>query len=166
MGDVIVFEQRLAERSVTPRAERPAFFFDLSCPLSYLAGEQVERVIGEAEWVPVSGDAVDGGGECDHDGKRLRAHAERRARALRLPLVWPERFPASTPRAQHAAAHAADIGAGGRFALAAMRLGTDAGSRTALARFFAENYAVQSGALERTVVESAPSVIGADAALA
>ena len=51
-------------------------------------------------------------------------------------------------------------------ALAAQRLGADGGGHVALARFFAENYAIQAGALERTVVECAPSVIGADAALA
>ena len=51
-------------------------------------------------------------------------------------------------------------------ALAALRLNTDAGPRIALARFFAEQVAVQAGALERTVVEGAPGVIGADAVLA
>jgi acyl-CoA dehydrogenase len=54
-------------------------------------------------------------------------------------------------------------------ALAAKRLaGNDgnAAARTALARFFAENLAVQAGALERTVVEAADSVNRADAALA
>jgi alkylation response protein AidB-like acyl-CoA dehydrogenase len=51
-------------------------------------------------------------------------------------------------------------------ALAALRLNADASSRIALARFFAENFAVQAGALERTVVEGAQGVIGADAVLA
>ena len=51
-------------------------------------------------------------------------------------------------------------------ALAALRLNADAGPRIALARFFAENFAVQAGALERTVVEGAAAVIGADAVLA
>jgi 3-(methylsulfanyl)propanoyl-CoA dehydrogenase len=54
-------------------------------------------------------------------------------------------------------------------ALAAKRLAGndgDAAARTALARFFAENLAVQAGALERTVVEAADSVNRADAALA
>jgi acyl-CoA dehydrogenase len=54
-------------------------------------------------------------------------------------------------------------------ALAAKRLtgnDGDAAARTALARFFAENLAVQAGALERTVVEAADSVNRADAALA
>ena len=51
-------------------------------------------------------------------------------------------------------------------ALAALRLGTDAAARLAAARFFAENLAVQAGALERTVVEGASGVLGAEAALA
>jgi len=50
-------------------------------------------------------------------------------------------------------------------ALAALRLNAEP-SRVALARFFAENFAVQAAALERTVVEGATGVIGADAVLA
>jgi acyl-CoA dehydrogenase len=53
-------------------------------------------------------------------------------------------------------------------ALAAARLsanGSDAASRIAIARFFAENFAVNAAALERTVVEGADSVTAADAAL-
>ena len=42
---------------------------------------------------------------------------------------------------------------------------TDAARYVALARFFAENIAVQAGALERTVTESAESVAAADAVL-
>ncbi|MFL6933204.1 MAG: acyl-CoA dehydrogenase [Xanthobacteraceae bacterium] len=49
-------------------------------------------------------------------------------------------------------------------ALAAMRAsGADPASRVALARFFAENLAVQAGALERTVIDGADSI--ADAAV-
>jgi alkylation response protein AidB-like acyl-CoA dehydrogenase len=51
-------------------------------------------------------------------------------------------------------------------ALAALRQNTDTGPRMALARFFAENLAVQAGGLERTVVEGAAGVIGAEAVLA
>jgi hypothetical protein len=51
-------------------------------------------------------------------------------------------------------------------ALAAIRLNTDAAARLALTRFFAENCAVGAGALERTVVEGAPGLLGAEAALA
>ena len=50
-------------------------------------------------------------------------------------------------------------------ALAALRLGADAAARVAVTRFFAENFAVQAGAIERTVVECAEGVMGADAAL-
>jgi acyl-CoA dehydrogenase len=52
-------------------------------------------------------------------------------------------------------------------ALSALRLGgAEAAPRVTLARFFAENFAVQAGALERTIVEGAPGVLGAEAALA
>jgi acyl-CoA dehydrogenase len=51
-------------------------------------------------------------------------------------------------------------------ALLASRLGDGAPPRLALARFFAENFAVQANGLERTIVEGAPGLIGADAALA
>jgi acyl-CoA dehydrogenase len=55
-------------------------------------------------------------------------------------------------------------------ALAATRLPGDAGAdpaaRIAIARFFAENIAVQARGLERTVIEGADGVLGADAALA
>jgi hypothetical protein len=51
-------------------------------------------------------------------------------------------------------------------ALMASRLGEGAPQRTALARFFAENFAVGAQALERTIVEGAPGLVGADAALA
>jgi alkylation response protein AidB-like acyl-CoA dehydrogenase len=44
--------------------------------------------------------------------------------------------------------------------------GADAAARIAIARFFAENFAVSAGGLERTIVEGADSVTGADAALA
>ena len=62
--------------------------------------------------------------------------------------------------------------AGGAFlaeeALAAARLGggDSAPARTAIARFFAENLAVQAGGLERAVLDGAASVNDADAALA
>lgn len=51
-------------------------------------------------------------------------------------------------------------------ALAALRDSGDAPSRTALARFFAENVAVQASGLERSVTEGAQSITGAEAALA
>jgi acyl-CoA dehydrogenase len=53
-----------------------------------------------------------------------------------------------------------------RQGLAAARDGDEATPRVALARFFAENFAVQADALERTVIDGAPGVLSADAALA
>jgi acyl-CoA dehydrogenase len=50
-------------------------------------------------------------------------------------------------------------------ALAALRLGEEAAPRVALARFFAENVAVGAGALERTIIEGAPGLLAAGAAL-
>src|SRR4029079_14691614 len=50
--------------------------------------------------------------------------------------------------------------------LAAFRLGNgEPASRIAVARFFAENIAVQAGGLERAVIDGADSVNAADAAL-
>ncbi len=51
-------------------------------------------------------------------------------------------------------------------ALAALREGADGAGRTALARFFAENIAVQASGLERSVIDGAESIMQADAALA
>jgi 2-hydroxychromene-2-carboxylate isomerase len=95
---------------------RPIFFFDLASPLSYLAAERVERVLGDVEFVPTGLDLAGG------DSSSTRAHAETLAIALRIPLIWPEGFPSPRPRAMRAAAHAARAGAGTRFALAAGRL--------------------------------------------
>src|SRR6185312_386031 len=50
-------------------------------------------------------------------------------------------------------------------ALAALRAG-DGAARTALARFFAENIAVQANGLERSVTEGGDSIVNAAAALA
>ena len=51
-------------------------------------------------------------------------------------------------------------------ALAALREAGDAPARVALARFFAENIAVQASGLERSVVDGAQSITDAEAALA
>lgn len=121
MGDLIVLSERLADRSRLAGGSRPAFFFDLACPISYLVAERIERMLGEAEWIPAAAAALPSD-EPPGSPDDIRAHAERRAFALRLPLVWPDRFPAESPRAMRAAAHAAELGAGPRFALAASRL--------------------------------------------
>ncbi len=117
MGELIVLAERLADRARSRSDARPAFFFDLACPFSYLAAERVERLLGEVEWVPVSGlsPAPAGGGD-------VRAAAEARAAELRLPLVWPERFRSTTRGASRAAVRATQLGCGASFAVAAARL--------------------------------------------
>ena len=52
----------------------------------------------------------------------MRAAAEERAAAVRLPLVWPENWPTEVPAAMRVAAHAAETGRGAAFVLAAGRL--------------------------------------------
>lgn len=89
------------------------FCFDLAHPGTYLAAERVERLRGPVAWQPASAPAL------------LRADpadVEARAQLLRLPLVWPERPLEPVPRAQRAAAYAAERGRGAAFALAASRL--------------------------------------------
>ena len=55
MGEVIYLDERRGERSRTLSATHRLFFFDVSCPLSYLTAERIERKLGEVEWVPVDG---------------------------------------------------------------------------------------------------------------
>jgi 2-hydroxychromene-2-carboxylate isomerase len=102
----------------------PEFLFDLGCPFSYLAAERVERLFGTVAWIPTASIELRRSWTwSDPDGwARTRCAAETRAAELRLPLVWPDRFPIRVPMALRAAAYAAEIGAGAAFALAAMRL--------------------------------------------
>jgi len=121
MGEVIELKDQLADRS-RPRGDLgAAFFYDVACPFSYLVAERVERVLGEVEWVPAPAVGLDGGSRWARL-EATRALAERDALAARLPLVWPDRFPANTRHALRAASYAADNGAGAGFALAALRL--------------------------------------------
>jgi 2-hydroxychromene-2-carboxylate isomerase len=140
MGHVIYLHERRPDRFKSARSERPAFFFDVTSPLSYLMAERVERKLGPVEWAAADGgmlrrihqaDASAGGRAHRREDRsgagraeipRLRTRAEACARALRLPLVWPDRFPGAAPCAQRACAFACEIGAGGAFALAASRL--------------------------------------------
>ena len=122
MGQLIVLQDRLRERSALRlQSPRPAFYFDLACPYSYLAAERIERLLGQVDWIPVPGAALHAGRSTAPEAA-VRAQATERAAALRLPLVWPERYPLVAPGAQRAAAYASTGGAGARFALAALRL--------------------------------------------
>jgi 2-hydroxychromene-2-carboxylate isomerase len=116
MGELIFLAEQMADRA-RPRANSAAaFFFDLGCPFCYLAAEQVERLLGQVEWVPVTGVGA------PRTATALRATAQARAAELRLPLIWPDAFPAVARGALRAAVRAGQLGCGPRFALAAMRL--------------------------------------------
>jgi 2-hydroxychromene-2-carboxylate isomerase len=129
MGDVI----RLSERREALRRRgkgrgrarsRAEFFFDLACPFTYLVVERVERSFDDVTWRPASSDALRRSSLAGDDvcTASVRRAAEERAAALRLPLVWPERFPADVPAAMRVASRAAESGRGAAFVLAATRL--------------------------------------------
>lgn len=122
MGELIYLDNHRKHRSRPAPDAAPAFFFDLACPESYLTAERIERTLGSIDWVPVAGDSVRGGPRSARELEAAREQARARACALRLPLVWPDNFPAAAPRALRAAARASELGHGARFALAAARL--------------------------------------------
>jgi 2-hydroxychromene-2-carboxylate isomerase len=132
MGDVVPLTPRRRPRPSAPgAARRPrragarlvAFYFDLCSPWTYLAAERAERLFGGERWRPAAGDALRGGRAApDLRGERVRIAAERRAAELRLPLVWPERWPGPGRRAMRVAALAAEQGRAAPFAVAAGRL--------------------------------------------
>jgi 2-hydroxychromene-2-carboxylate isomerase len=95
------------------------FYFDLSLPATYLAAERVERRFGEIDWRAA---VLEPAGVAPGEHAHLRTIAERRARELRMPLVWPERFPAAVPAAMRVATFAAECGACAAFVIAAGRL--------------------------------------------
>jgi 2-hydroxychromene-2-carboxylate isomerase len=122
MGDLVYLDARRTPRPRASELVRPTFFFDLACPFSYLVAERIERTLGDAEFVPVTGASLAARVGSGHELAALRRQAEVRARQLRLPIVWPDRFPAGVPCALRAATFASEIGTGPRFALAASRL--------------------------------------------
>ena len=129
MGDVIrLADRRDARRSQTrarssARRLRAEFLFDLCCPFSYLTSERVDRMLDDVTWTPASDTALRCGSLlAQGDAETVRLAAEQRAAELRLPLVWPERWPADVPAAMRAAAFASERGRGAAFVLAASRL--------------------------------------------
>ena len=60
MGDLIDLELRRTGRDQLARAA-PVYYFDVTCPMSYLAAERVERSLGQVDWVGVDGSAIRGG---------------------------------------------------------------------------------------------------------
>jgi 2-hydroxychromene-2-carboxylate isomerase len=128
MGEVIRLAERRQARRTRPRQRfapaRAEFFFDLACPFTYLAAERVDRSFDHVVWTPASYTILRGGALASDPGALavVRAAAEERARELRLPLEWPESFPAEVPAAMRVAAHATASGRGAAFVLAAGRL--------------------------------------------
>jgi 2-hydroxychromene-2-carboxylate isomerase len=127
MGELIDLAQRRDAAQRRTRSREPLrvqLYFDLACPFTYLAAERVERAFAHITWTPASAETLQRRSLAE-DGEtvdRVRAAAELRAAALRLPLVWPEGYPKAVPAAMRAAAVAAGEGRGGAFVLAAGRL--------------------------------------------
>ena len=126
MGEVIRLAERRGARRPAPRQRRirVEFLFDLACPFTYLAAERVERAFTDVTWAPASNTALRAGSLASDDVALagVRAAAEQRARELRLPLVWPESWPADVPAAMRVAAYATECDRGAAFVLAAGRL--------------------------------------------
>jgi 2-hydroxychromene-2-carboxylate isomerase len=118
MAEVIQLTRRRSDRAglEAPDVAPATLFFDLASPYTYLVAERVERRLGDAVWRPaVLADVRPNGDDA-------ATAAQRRALALRMPLVWPERFPARVPTAMRVATYAVQHGCGPAFAIAAGRL--------------------------------------------
>jgi 2-hydroxychromene-2-carboxylate isomerase len=129
MGQVIQLAERRARRErgrARARGEmlRTEFLFDLACPFTYLAAERVERAFEAVVWTPVSSAALTRRATAGDPvaERRIRRAVEERAAQLRMPLVWPERFPADLPAAMRVASYAAECGRAAAFTLASGRL--------------------------------------------
>jgi 2-hydroxychromene-2-carboxylate isomerase len=119
MAEVIQLTQRRLQQQVSqvPATGGPTtLYFDLASPYTYLVAERVERHVGTAIWRPavLSGPLA--------RGEQMLADVQQRARVLRMPLVWPERFPLRVPSAMRVATYANEQGCGAAFAIAAGRL--------------------------------------------
>jgi 2-hydroxychromene-2-carboxylate isomerase len=126
MGELVRLDEHRLQRQIrkSPDAPRAKLFVDLADPFSYLAAERVERAFPTVTWRLASQGALERS-ELAQDPDRvaaIRAAAERRAAGLRLPLQWPDAFPAPVPAAMRAAAYAIEVGRGGPFIVAAGRL--------------------------------------------
>jgi 2-hydroxychromene-2-carboxylate isomerase len=129
VGELISLEQqRQARRQAGARAParvKATFFFDLASPFTYLAAERVDRLFPGVAWRPALGEALHTGDPLGAgiDLDAICAAAEHRAAQLRMPLVWPDPFPATARVAMRVASLAADDGArAAPFVLAASRL--------------------------------------------
>jgi 2-hydroxychromene-2-carboxylate isomerase len=130
MGVVIDLEEYRRQRrqaEAAARAGGPArveLCFDLGDPFSYLAAERVDRAFDAVTWIPATGAELRRGsfGTRPEELAAMRTRTEARAAELRMPIVWPDRFPAPVPRAMRAASLAAERGRAASFVLATCRL--------------------------------------------
>lgn len=174
MGDVISLAERRAARARGPRADghsagdqagmtrgrpRVAFYFDLASPWTYLAAERVDRLCCDVRWRPVMSEGLPNLGPADGG----RGPAEDRAAELRLPLVWPERWPGAVPAAMRVAAIAAELGLAAPFVLAAGRLAFCGGYDLEDPEILAEAAAAAGLPLEECL--AAAGSVGRDGAL-
>src|SRR3954453_1253511 len=131
MGEVINLDDRRVRRRPDGTAlgdvasgVRAEFFFDLASPFTYLAAQRSDRAFDVVTWTPACARTL----RCRAlpssagDAEKIMEQAEERAAALRLPLEWPERWPAPPPAGMGRAPHAGQAGRGGAFVLAATRL--------------------------------------------
>jgi 2-hydroxychromene-2-carboxylate isomerase len=119
MAEVIQLTGRRPERISPdgPGVGPTTLYFDLASPYTYLVAERVERRLGDVVWRPASLPSA-----ADLYDDDAVAAARRRAHDLRMPLVWPERFPARVPSAMRVATYATEQALGAAFAIAAGRL--------------------------------------------
>ncbi|MGH2965487.1 MAG: 2-hydroxychromene-2-carboxylate isomerase [Solirubrobacterales bacterium] len=117
---------------------RPAFYYDLGSPYSYLAAERVNALFVDAvgeppEWRPVLLGALFkrfGRDSWANGPDRASGieEVERRASSYGLPpLRWPEPFPGNTLVAMRTATYAKELGRAVAFSLAAFRQAFAAG---------------------------------------
>jgi 2-hydroxychromene-2-carboxylate isomerase len=100
-------------------AARPAIYFDLASPYTYLAAERADRLFAGLAWIPAACEGL----RCTATGDRAHcAGVHRRAELLELPLVWPVGPSPRFVAAMRVASLAAQRGLGAPFALAACRL--------------------------------------------
>jgi 2-hydroxychromene-2-carboxylate isomerase len=107
-------------RGIGPNTRPVTFYFDLASPFTYLAVERVHRMLPLARWEPAFGESLRR--RDPWSDPRARDAAERRAAALRVPLVWPERPVEEARVAMRAVSFAATCKRAAPFAIAAARL--------------------------------------------
>jgi len=159
VGHLLSFEDGRRRREARASGGVPGVqvFSDLADPFSYLTAERVDRAFAAVEWQPALQATLerrDLAADAAHVAL-IRAAAERRAQALRLPLQWPDRFPAPVPAAMRAATYAVECHRGGAFMLAAGRLAFAGGFDLEDPEILAEAAAAANLGLDATLAAAA-----------